>query len=81
MGFNETWVQWIMTCVSSVSYMVLLNGKPHGLIKPERGIRQGDPLSPFLFILCAEGLIHIMKKAEDEGRLTGIRLTPSCPSV
>lgn len=44
-----------MTFVSSVSYTVLLNGKPHGLIKPERGIRQGDPLSPFYLSFVLKG--------------------------
>ncbi|KAG7572529.1 hypothetical protein ISN44_As09g008890 [Arabidopsis suecica] len=81
LGFNIVWVQWIMSCIKSVSYSVLLNGSSYGFIKPERGIRQGDPLSPFLFILCAEALVHIMNKSESEGRLTGLRLTPSCPSI
>ncbi|KAG7552930.1 Reverse transcriptase domain [Arabidopsis thaliana x Arabidopsis arenosa] len=81
LGFDIKWIQWVMWCVRSVSYSVLINGASHGFIKPERGIRQGDPLSPFLFILCAEALVHIMNKAELEGRLTGMRLTPSCPSV
>lgn len=70
-----------MCCVRSVSYSVLINGSSYGFIKPERGIRQGDPLSPFLFILCAEALVHIMNRAEEEGRLTGLRPTPQCPSI
>ncbi|KAG7536410.1 Reverse transcriptase domain [Arabidopsis suecica] len=81
LGFDIRWVQWIMCCVRTVSYSILMNGTSYGYIKPERGIRQGDPLSPFLFILCAEALVHIMNKAEQEGRLTGLRLTESCPSI
>lgn len=81
LGFDIRWTQWIMSCVRSVSYSVLVNGSPFGFIKSERGIRQGDPLSPFLFILCAEALVHIMNKAEQEGRVTGLRLTPECPSI
>ncbi|KAG7582623.1 Zinc knuckle CX2CX4HX4C [Arabidopsis suecica] len=81
LGFDQKWIHWIMVCVRSVTYSVLLNGNSYGFIKPERGLRQGDPLSPFLFILCAEALVHIMNTAEQEGRISGLRLTQSCPSV
>ncbi|XP_013658904.1 uncharacterized protein LOC106363756 [Brassica napus] len=60
---------------------VLLNGNSHGFIKPERGIRQGDPLSPFLFILCAEALVNSLNIPEATGRIQGIKLSPACPSV
>lgn len=70
-----------MSCVCSVTYTVLLNGQTHGLIKPERALRQGDPLSPFLFLLCAKALIHVMQRSSSEGKISGIRLTPSCPVV
>ncbi|KAL0847837.1 hypothetical protein Bca101_021084 [Brassica carinata] len=62
-----------------VSYSVLLNGKSHGFIRPERGIRQGDPLSPFLFIMCAEALVHSLHRAEASGKLTGILLSTDGP--
>ncbi|XP_010462992.1 PREDICTED: uncharacterized protein LOC104743634 [Camelina sativa] len=81
LGFDIKWVKWVMVCVSSVSYSVLLNGSSYGYFRPERGLRQGDPLSPFLFILCVEALVHIMNKAELEGRLTGMKLNSSCPSI
>jgi len=57
MGFNPRWVNWIMQCITSVSYRVVINGEPKGRIRPLRGIRQGDPISPYLFILCTEALI------------------------
>ena len=55
MGFGEKWVKLIMECISTVSYSILVNGEPKGDIKPSRGIRQCDPLSPYLFLLCSEG--------------------------
>jgi hypothetical protein len=63
-GFTYQWVQLIMKCVRTVTYRVLINGQPHGRILPTRGIRQGDPLSPYLFLICAEGLSHLLRKAK-----------------
>lgn len=70
-----------MFYIQSVSYSVLINGMLHGFIQPSRGIRQGDPLSPFIFILCAEALVHVMNKVQGEGRIIGIELMKRCPSV
>lgn len=81
MGFDRIWVRWIMACVTSVSFSVLLNGNSHGFIKPERGLSQGDPLSPFQFILCAEALVSCLTVSEEAGRLHGIKLYASSPSV
>lgn len=77
MGFAETWIRWIMSYVNSVTYSVLVNDQPHGLIKPERGIRQGHPISPFLFILCVEALVHTINKSEAEKEITGARANVS----
>ncbi|XP_075659063.1 uncharacterized protein LOC142628921 [Castanea sativa] len=63
MGFCSRWIGLIMECVRTVSYSILVNGDPKGLINPTRGIRQGDPLSPFLFLLCIEGLHGLIKRA------------------
>lgn len=60
MGFANRWIEWVISCVRSVLYTVLMNGDAYGDITPKRGIRQGDPLSSFLFILCAEALVHVM---------------------
>lgn len=63
-GFNERWINLIMICVKSVTYSILVNGGPRGVIHPSRGIRQGDSLSPFLFLLCTKGLNDLIKHAE-----------------
>jgi hypothetical protein len=74
-GFNERWVNLTMTCVRTVSYSVVVHGQPYGKIIPTRGLRQGDPLSPYFFILCAEGLSFLLQKAERERRITGLPVT------
>ena len=81
MGFDPHWAELILECISSVQYGVLINGQPHGLITPQRGLRQEDPLSPYLFILCTEALIANIKKAERMKQLTGLKVARSCPAI
>lgn len=59
LGFGELWIKLVTECVTSVTYYVFVNGQPDWVIKPSRGIRQGDLISPYLFILCDEGLIWL----------------------
>ncbi|XP_010481009.1 PREDICTED: uncharacterized protein LOC104759828 [Camelina sativa] len=69
------------TDMSKAYDRVLINGQPRGYIKPQQGLRQGDPLSPYLFILCTEVLIANIKKAERDQRITGIKLARDCPTI
>jgi hypothetical protein len=80
MGFAEDWINRIMLCVTLVSYQVRVNVSLSDVIVPERGLRQGDPLSPYLFLICAEGFSSLLNKAEVEGELEGIRICHSAPS-
>ena len=64
LGFDDTWIWLAMETVCTASYSILINGEPRGLVKPSRGIKQGDPLSPYLFLLCAEGLSTMLWRAE-----------------
>jgi len=77
MDFHVRWVGLVMETVKSVSYAILINGVPRGCIKPTRGIRQGDPLSPYLFLLCSEGLNGLIKKVVVVGDLRGFSLCRS----
>ena len=81
LGFHAKWVQLIMQCVSTVSYSYLINESVHGAVTPKRGIRQGDPLSPYLFILCGQVLSGLCRNAEKDGTLQGIRVATKCPRV
>ncbi|XP_024007904.1 uncharacterized protein LOC112083915 [Eutrema salsugineum] len=81
LGFHHKWIKWIMECVMTVSYSFLINGGPQGRVLPSRGLRQGDPLSPYLFILCTEVLAGLCRKAQDNGSLVGIRVSRNSPQV
>ncbi|XP_062176085.1 uncharacterized protein LOC133881146 [Alnus glutinosa] len=80
-GFNSIWINWIRICISSTSFSILINGSPFGLFTPSRGLRQGDPLSPFLFILGTEALSRILQQQESLGILKGIKIAKNCPPI
>ena len=80
-GFNEGWINMTMLCVKTVTYSVLVNRELCGMIHPIRGIRQGDPTSPFLFLLCTEGLNGMIKKVEGDGDIHGFSLCRRGPKL
>eukprot|EP00253_Pinus_taeda_P035520 PITA_35520 len=69
---KPAWIRWISSLISSTFYSILVNGIPSATFRPSRGIRQGDPLSPFLFVIMAEGLGRSLKAAISEGHLKGL---------
>ncbi|XP_072090431.1 uncharacterized protein [Arachis hypogaea] len=73
LGFSKKWVKLMMNCVKSATYRFKINGKLSIKIYPQRGLRQGDPLSPYLFILAAESFTVLMEKALRDNLISGIR--------
>ena len=70
-----------MECISTVSYSILVNGESKGIITLSKGLRQGDPLSPFLFLFCAEGLNAILRKSAREGEIECFSLCRNGPKL
>lgn len=77
LGFNEKWVTLMMLCVSTISYTILINGAPNGYIHPTRGIRQGDPISPFMFLICSKGLHGLLTQLAVRGDIHGFSISRS----
>ena len=73
MGFGVRWCRWIRTCISTVQFSVLFNESPADFFGSSRGLRQGDPLSPMLFLVMIEVFNKMMKRAEGAGLLRGFR--------
>ncbi|KAA3455702.1 reverse transcriptase [Gossypium australe] len=81
MGFTSKWIDLIMRCVTSVSYAVTINENRGRIFKPTRGLRQGDPLSPFLFLICNEGLSALMRIAKKKGLNRGAKASRKGPEI
>jgi hypothetical protein len=80
-GFKETFIAWIMECVTSVSFKLLINGGLTDSFNPSRGLRQGDPLSPYLFILCQETRSRLIEKQLSERRINGVKARIGGPAI
>jgi hypothetical protein len=81
LGFNDTWLGWIEACISSSSFSILINGSLFGMISPARGLRQGDPLSPFLLILGSEVFSRLMIHEASLGHINGIKIARNNPAI
>ena len=81
LGLPEVWIDRVMTCVTTPTFSVCINGKAYGNITPSRGIRQGDPLSPYLFLLCVERFSSLLAKVEGEGRIHSVSICRRTPSI
>ncbi|KAM6597211.1 uncharacterized protein LOC133034424 [Cannabis sativa] len=80
-NFPPRFVSLIMKCIATTSLSFLINGSVCGSLQPSRGLRQGDPLSPYLFILCAEGISALLRAKQDIGLLKGIAISRTAPSL
>lgn len=81
MGFDTNWIKLIMECVTTPTYSFRVNNNLSGKVTPSRGLRQGDPLSPFLFVIVAQGLSSIITTKAAEGSITGIRIARGSPVI
>ena len=81
MGFHEKWIELIMHCITSISYSILVNGVAYGSITPMRGLRQGDPISPYIFLLCANGFSSLINNATMNQRISGVSICRGCPKI
>lgn len=81
LGLPNVLVNTIMRCVRTVSFAVLVNGQPSSTFIPTRGLRQGDPLSPYLFLFCVEALAVLLRKGVADGVLHGIKVCRRAPVV
>jgi hypothetical protein len=81
LGFPVIFVDRIRMCLSSVQFSFLLNGEEFGQLTPQRGIRQGDPLSPYLFIICSEVLSMLLTDLASAGRIHGAAASKYGPRI
>lgn len=80
-GFSENFCRMIMDCIKIVSFSILVNGMPTQLFKPTWRLRQGDPRSPYLLIICAKGLTSMNRRVERQSLWNGIRMGSQVPML
>jgi hypothetical protein len=81
LGFNSMGIYWIRQCITTSCFSILLDGAPFGKFFHSQGLRESDPLSPFLFILGSEILSRLILREDDLGSLHGIKMARRSPSI
>lgn len=81
LGFSERWCDWIMKCITTISYSIHANGSLDGNILIQRGNQQGDPISPYLYLLYSEGLLALIRSRIQQGRLDGFKASRNGPPI
>ncbi|BFG25548.1 hypothetical protein CerSpe_118220 [Prunus speciosa] len=81
MGFVERWINFVMGCVKSVVFAIIINSQSGRRFKPSRNIRQGDPISPYLFLFVSDVFSQMISKAVDSNVLQGIKFGHRVPSI
>src|SRR4051812_45477106 len=78
MDFPAAFISWIYKCLSTPTYSIIINGQLEGFFEGKKGIRQGDPLSPYLFVICMEVLSKMLDKAFHDKK---IQFHPLCSKI
>jgi hypothetical protein len=81
LGLSDHFISLIQACITTNTFSVLVNGQPTDFFKPGRGIRQGCPLSPYLFVVAINELSKSLQQQLQTNQLTGISLGPNCPPI
>jgi hypothetical protein len=79
--FSRCWIDMVMRCITTVRFKVKVNGGLSESFLPSRGLRQGDPISPYLFLFCVEGFSALVKQAQHENSLRGVQFGASGPYI
>jgi hypothetical protein len=81
LGTHSQCIRWVMACVTTVRYSIRFNGHLLDSFTPSRGLRQGDPLSPYLFLFVADGLSCLIRKGIQYGALQELHICRRAPGI
>lgn len=81
MGFWDDWIEKVMNCVTSATFLALINRYQTEPIMTERGLQQGCPLSPYLFLIYSEDLLCLIKDVEMKRKIHGLKISRFAPTI